>query len=470
MFSINKKIAIVITDGVGYRNFVMSDFVLEIQQRFQDISIYSGLPKSVFEQTEIRQNIKIFELDVFNENKLTWFFRKWKELAHLKKHQHFAGMNENYLGGYPKDNKLGSFLLKIIYFIVRCWHSNKSILFAEKMQFWSLSQNDVTKSYNNLLKNDKPDLVFFTHQRPSYLAPLLAVVEKQNIKTATFIFSWDNLSSKGRMLGAFDYFLVWSDLMKNELLFFYNQIIETQVKVIGTPQFEPYVLDRYYSNDGSFFNKFSLNPNKKTICYSCADISIGANDTIVIAEIQKAIDLKKIENAQLLVRTSPAESPERFYDLKKNYPNITWNFPKWQSTRENHTESWSQRIPTFDDIVDLRSILENADLSVNMCSTMSLDFMIFNKPVVCTVFGNAENGLFNDQLFLKYDHFKKVVDSGAIRIAKNANDLIHEINFLLQNPSSNEVERRNMVNLQISKPLAGTSSRIAETLANIANV
>jgi hypothetical protein len=50
---------------------------------------------------------------------------------------------------------------------------------------------------------------------------------------------------------------------------------------------------------------------------------------------------------------------------------------------------------------------------------MSLDFMLFDKPVINTVFGNLENGLYNDQRFLNYDHYKKVIDSGAVTITKD---------------------------------------------------
>jgi hypothetical protein len=73
---------------------------------------------------------------------------------------------------------------------------------------------------------------------------LYAAIQSK-IPTSTFIFSWDNLASKGRMLGTFDKFLVWSELMKEELLYFYPNVKNDDVQVVGTPQFEPYVLDKY---------------------------------------------------------------------------------------------------------------------------------------------------------------------------------------------------------------------------------
>lgn len=459
-----KKLAIVITDGVGYRNFVMSDFITEAAQQFDSITIYSGLPISAF-KTIPQSKIAIQELEVFVEGKLTWFFRKWKEVAHLQKHRSFYGMRDNLVSGYPKNNSARSLLIKVIYFFTRFIHSNGSILVAEKLQFLSFSNHKITKSYSQLLQEDQPSHVFFTHQRPPYLAPFLYAVIQLKIPVSTFVFSWDNLASKGRMLGSFDYFLVWSHLMKAELLYFYPNVEEENVKVVGTPQFEPYVMEKYETKAEDFYRKFHLDVNKKIICFSCADVSIGQNDPIVIKAIANAIRNKSISTAvQFIVRTSPAEDDARFKAVKNEFPEIGWNVPKWILTRENHAESWSQRVPSEEDIKDLRSLLEHVDLNINMCSTMSLDFLLFDKPVINTVFGNIENGLYNDQRFLNYDHFKKVVDSQSVTIAKNATELIDQINEALENPKERTSQRKAMIDLQISEDLSGTSTRIAATL------
>jgi hypothetical protein len=461
-----KKLGIVITDGVGFRNFILSDFITEATQQFEAIIIYSGLPISAYSES-IMDKVTIKELDVFVEGKATWFFRKWKELAHLQKHHSFYGMKDNLVSGYPKSNSARALLIKGIYFFTHFIHSDCSITVAEKRQFKSFSKHKITKSYLKLLEEDKPTHVFFTHQRPPYLAPFLYAVQKMKIPVSTFIFSWDNLASKGRMLGAFNYFLVWSQLMKTELLYFYPKVSEDKVKVVGTPQFEPYVLPKYGITAEEFHLKFNLDPNTKIICYSCADVSIGQNDPIVIRAIANAVRNNLIKTkVQLLVRTSPAEDDSRFWAIREEFPELLWNVPKWILTRDNHAETWSQRIPSEEDIIDLRSLLQNVDLSINMCSTMSLDFMLFDKPVINTVFGNLENGLYNDQRFLNYDHFKKLVDSQAVTIAKNELELITQINAALINPSLHTTQRKEMINLQISVPLKGTGKRIASTLFN----
>jgi hypothetical protein len=462
-----KKLGIVITDGVGFRNFVMSNFLKEASKEFDSITIYSGLPMSAF-PSFLETKITVKELDVFVEGKATWFFRKWKEVAHLQKYKSFYGMNDNLIASYPKSNSIRSLLVKIILFFTRFIHSDSSILMAEKIQFLTFSKSKITEAYLKLLKEDIPSHVFFTHQRPPFLAPFLYAAQKLKIPVSTFIFSWDNLPSKGRMLGAFDTFLVWSNLMQKELLYFYPKTKKQNVKVVGTPQFEPYVMKKYETTLEDFYAKFGLDSSLKTICYSCADVSIGANDPIVIKAIADAIRNNDIKTkVQLLVRTSPAEDDARFKEVREEFPEIKWNVPKWILTREHHAEPWSQRIPSDNDIKDLRSLLEYVDLNVNMCSTMSLDFMLFDKPVINTVFGNPENGLYNDQRFLHFDHYKKVVESESVTIAKNAAELVDQINQALENPKERTRQRKEMIDLQISKSLEGTSKRIAETLSHL---
>jgi CDP-glycerol glycerophosphotransferase (TagB/SpsB family) len=462
-----KKLGIVITDGVGFRNFIMSDFITEAIPQFDAITIYSGLPISAYAAIS-QSNISIKELEVYVESKSVWFFRKWKEVAHLQQHQSFYGMKDNLIVGHPKNNSARALLVKLIYSVTHWIHSDSSILLAEKLQFGSFSKNKITQSYIQLLQEDQPTHVFFTHQRPPFLAPFLYAAQQLNIPTSTFIFSWDNLASKGRMLGAFDYFLVWSHLMQSELLYFYPNVAKEKTKVVGTPQFEPYVMPKYETMLEDFYSKFRLDVNLKTICYSCADVSIGANDPIVIRAIAQAIQNNAIKNkVQLIVRTSPAEDDSRFRALREEFSEIIWNVPKWILTRENHAESWSQRVPSEEDIKDLRSLLEYVDLNINMCSTMSLDFMLFDKPVINTVFGNPENGLYDDQRFLNYDHFKKVVESQSVSIAKNETELIDQINQALDHPKERTTQRKAMIDLQISEPLKGTSKRIALTLRNI---
>ena len=455
-----KKLGIVITDGVGFRNFILSDFLVEAEKTFDEIVIFSFLPKSIY-----NTNVKVIELEAYKENFKTWFFRKAKEVAHLKLHQkNNFGIQDNLRVNFTKSKSARGYTTRFIYLATNLFNSEFWIQKFNLLQQYSFKNNEISLDYKIILENENCSLLFFTHQRPPFIAPLVYQANKLNIKTATFIFSWDNLASKGRMAASFDYFLVWSDLMKSELKQFYTSVNLNSIEVVGTPQFEPYVLERYKTTKELFCKKFNLNPSKKIICFSCGDISTSRNDELYIETIANAIKLKEIENVNFIIRTSPAEDFKRFSALVSKFPFIVWNNPKWELSREGHQEIWSQRIPSVDDSIDLRSLLEFSDLNINMLSTMSLDFMQFDKPVINTLFGNSKNGLYNDQRFLNYAHIKIMVDCNATKIVKTKDELVTAINLYLQTPTLNADGRKKLVQLQVSKPLIGTSKRIAEIL------
>lgn len=459
-----KVLGVVITDGVGFRNFVLSDFFSACENEFEQVVVFSCLPKTVYENLNLK--CKIIELEVFNENFFTWFFRKTKEIAHLQLFaKDFFGINDSLQINSKKSNSIRGVATQFILKWTSFFKSEKWIQRYNSLQQKSFSNHFITKKYIQLLNENKINHLFFTHQRPPFIAPLIFAANRLKITTSAFIFSWDNLASKGRMAGNFDKYLVWSDLMKSEMLFFYKLAKAEAVEVVGTPQFEPYILERYKSSKLDFFKKFDLDIQKQIICYSCGDVATSKNDYLYIETIAKAIiNNLFIQEVTFFVRTSPAEEPTRFKQLAKDFPFIKWNYPKWILSRENHQESWSQRIPTIEDVVDLRAVLNFCDVSVNMCSTMSLDFMLFQKPVINPVFGNLENGLYDDQRFLQYAHYKKVAESGAVYIVKNEIELIGSINDALGVPLKNDEKQKLLLQLQISKPLEKTSQRIAETL------
>ncbi|WNH09641.1 hypothetical protein [Thalassobellus suaedae] len=456
-----KKLGLVITDGVGFRNFILSDFLEHAEKSFGEVVILSCLPKEVYKDYT---NIRVIELDVFEETFKTWFFRKVKEIAHLKLHQKGnLGIQDNLKTNDSKLKTSRGYATRFIYKLTSLFHSEKNIQQFQKLQNLTFSNHKITKEYKSILEKEQFTLLFFTHQRPPYIAPLVYAAQQLKLRTAAFIFSWDNLASKGRMASNFDYYLVWSDLMKQDLLQFYSSIEQEQIKVVGTPQFVPYAMPNYKIPKVEFIEEFNLNTNLKTICFSCGDISTSKNDELYIEIIATAIVEKSIEPVNFIVRTSPAEDPIRFQTLVDNFSFIKWNFPKWKQVRANHQESWSQRIPTLEDVKQLRALLEYSDLNINMLSTMSLDFMLFDKPVINPIFGNVNNGLYNDQRFLGYAHIQHLVNSQSSRIVKNKEQLIQAIIAYLKN-DTDSINRKNFIKQQVGVSLEETNKQLVASL------
>ncbi|MCK0180175.1 hypothetical protein MWU50_12800 [Flavobacteriaceae bacterium S0862] len=456
-----KKLALVITDGVGFRNFILSDFLKYANKTFDEVVILSCLPKEIYSENT---NLRVIELDVFEETFKTWFFRKAKEIAHLKRHQKGnLGILDNLKVNHSKLKTTRGYATRFVYKLTSLIHSESSIQKFQKLQNSTFKGHKITKGYQSILKEEQFNILFFTHQRPPYIAPLAYAAQQLKLKTAAFIFSWDNLASKGRMASNFNYYLVWSDLMKQDLLQFYTSIKEQEIKVVGTPQFVPYIMPEYQISKHDFISEFNLDSKLKTICFSCGDVSTSRNDELYIETIANGIKENKIEKVNFIVRTSPAEDPIRFQSLVEKHPFIIWNFPKWQQVRAYHQESWSQRIPILEDVKQLRALLEYSDLNINMLSTMSLDFMLFDKPVINPVFGNASNALYNDQRFLGYAHIQYLAKSQSSKIVKDKEQLLKSISDYLNN-DTDSIHRKNFIKQQVGISLEETNMKLVQSL------
>ncbi|MGZ0017440.1 hypothetical protein [Yeosuana sp. AK3] len=460
-----KQIGIVITDGVGYRNFVITDFLKEAEKKFYKVVILSYLPKAVYHEND---NLKIIELNTFTESFFNWFFRKAKEICHLKTYEkNTFGIEDSLSINYSKSKTPRGTATRFIFRLTSIFKGEKNIQLFQKIQYFILKRNKITKEYIEILKHENFDMLFFTHQRPPYIAPLISAAEKLRIKKGTFIFSWDNLASKGRMVANFDFYLVWSDLMKRELLEFYQNVNSSQIRIVGTPQFEPYVYNEFGLSKSELYNMFQITEELPIILFTCNDSS-SVNDPIYLDTLAQFITKNKlVSNVNLIVRTSPVEEPSRFKEIRQKYSFIKWNYPDWTLTRNKHQESWSQRIPSIDDVHVLKGLLKYSDLVINVLSTITLDAFIFNKPVINPVFGNDQNLMFNDQKFLRYRHLEYLVNSESSIITKTEEEYLCAINMILSGGDNKEKERQVFLNLEVGKQLEKTSKRISDTLLEL---
>ena len=168
----NKKLGIVITDGVGYRNYILSDFVRNASANFKEVIIYSGLKKEVYDLDSF-SNVKIVELEVYVESRKVWFYRKLHETTHLYKHRSFFGINDTIQNNKPKGYSKRAIINRCIRWIASIYHTEGIMKRYQSKIYKLFSSHRITKDYIQLLERDTPDILFFTHQRPPYIAPLV---------------------------------------------------------------------------------------------------------------------------------------------------------------------------------------------------------------------------------------------------------------------------------------------------------
>jgi ubiquinone/menaquinone biosynthesis C-methylase UbiE len=326
--------------------------------------------------------------------------------------------------------------------------------------------------YRRLFEETRPDVLFCTHHRPLGVLPPVLAARALGIPTATFIFSWDNLSSKGRIAAPFDHYLVWSEHMRQELLRFYPDVSAERVHIVGSPQFDPYAEPALLWTRDEFAARVGADPSRPLICYSGCDASIYAEEPLQIKVLLDHVRAGRIHGRpQVLLRPTPTGDPSRYAALRRAYPELLVAEPAWRRIDPRH---WDAAFPLAADVQFLVNLTRHADLNVNLGSTMTLDFAMHDKPVVNVAFDVSDPPPLGRSLWDYYycfEHYQPVLELGAARVARTAAQLAEHVNAYLDNPSLDRDNRRRLVDLQVGcRPGASTAAivSILQTLGGAA--
>lgn len=440
-----KKIFILLPDGNGLRNFIFGNFGNIIKNKC-NVYIWNNSPVnlSVMGFNEVK-------MPSYKSGKFSEILKVVKRNIELKLNKKYFRDNNYslYLVRYNPEG-LFSFIKKSIYIILNFLLTSK---IGKKIIDILLDFSESTTSYYKncygILKEDQPDIIFCTNQRPlSCIAPILAA-KKLGITTVTFIFSWDNIP-KATMVIRTDYYFVWSQYMKQELLNHYTDVKENQIIVTGSPQFEHHFDKNLYISKEDFFEKYNLNPNYKYLCFSGNDITTSPYDQNYLEDLAIAIRQLNGQKSKIKIifRRCPVDFSDRFDKVLNEFKDVIVNI-KTLST--NIGSGWSSYVPNIEDIKLQTNIIRYSEFVVNVGSTMALDFICHNKLSIYINYNNVKNDIrkWNINKIYSYIHFKSMPSQDCVVWINSSSDYKTKIALILEAPDetlSNAQEWLKIVN------------------------
>ncbi|WP_298880762.1 UDP-glycosyltransferase [uncultured Polaribacter sp.] len=428
-----KKILIFLPDGVGLRNFAFTDFYKKMSVENDVVFLNNtGFP------LEEKLGIKEVKLNNLKTHFLTDLIKSAKNNIELK--QNFKKYNNKAYLSYifPRKSKTFKQFVKniIINFYIIFYNYKKGVKkINNKINKLERSTETYKKSLL-LLKNEKPDLVFCTNQRPILALSTILAAKDLKIPTATFIFSWDNLP-KATLVVETDYYFVWSNFMKEELQKYYPSIKENQIKITGTPQFEPHFNKDLLKLKEDFFNEYKLDLNKKYICFSGDDVTTSPYDEYYLQDLAEIVQILNKEgyNLGIIYRKCPVDFTGREDEILKKYNDIIFPInPKW----ENLGSSWNKVMPLKEDFNLLANTLKNSILVINIGSSMVFDAVIHNVPCAYINYNNnsVNTKLWDINKIYKFIHFKSMPSKKAVLWVDKKSDFEKIIRNVLKNDST----------------------------------
>jgi hypothetical protein len=308
-------------------------------------------------------------------------------------------------------------------------------------------------------------MVFCTHQRALEAVPAMLAAKALGIRSAVFIYSWDNLP-KGRMAVYADTYVVWSEFMKRELLQYYPDVSPGRVDVVGTPQFEDYFNSSLIVPKERFFEELGLDVRRPVVCFSGNDIT-SPFDPVYLEDLADALlRVPAGERPQVLFRRSPVDTSNRFDGVLERHPEIAVSDPRWLRVKD---DNWAQLVPTKEDGTLLANVVYHSDVVVNVGSTMGMDFAIFDKPGIYVNYNpKGRAGEWDIHEVYRLPHFIPVHRIQPVYWAGSPQELGDQVLHALKNRYEKQEARKAWLDLIVSQPLDSASERFAGEMKKIA--
>lgn len=458
----DKHILIILPDGVGIKNYLHSNLI-SILKNNAKISIWSPLPLEAFIETKSIHNVDFnyTQIQLQTEPTKARFYREAVAFARLK---HNAKLKDNptILTNWriPKY----SFKGKLLYRAAQIFGSYLSKRYSRILKFEKKVIDNTSKlaidHFINELSIIKPTSVFITHQRVAGLLPICLAAKKLNIRTATAIFSWDNLP-KARLNVRTDDYFVWSQWMKNEIEDYYPEISLDQVKIVGTPQFEFYRDAKRILSRNDFASQYGLDPKKKWVCFSGDDMLTSPFDELFLSDVAESL-LPERDNLQIVFRRCPVDFSDRYDKILEVYKDFIFAIdPKWNIETET---GWTGYFPKYEDIDLQINLAYHCELVTNLGSTMAVDFATFNKPCLYLNYNPSDDRSWSTKIIYNFQHFRSMEGLDAVGWIVSKSSIKEVIIEAIEQPQNIAKDRQEWVEKLVLHPIEQNSEKIAKEL------
>jgi CDP-glycerol glycerophosphotransferase (TagB/SpsB family) len=320
----------------------------------------------------------------------------------------------------------------------------------------------------DLLAEIGPSAIISTRPMDDMEATLLNAARTLKIKRVFYILSWDNITSKGIFPEKADFYLTWGSIMNQEIMEYYRakpEIIQScgvthfdvHIEVKNNPQFKKYLIH------------LKLNPEKPYLFFTMSAPYFCPDEILIVENLAELINANYFgQEMQLVIRP-------HIQNVQGNIADATWlpRLEKMQSQRvkldkpeTEHSElTWSMKT---EDMLKLSNLIAGANICLNSGSTISIEAVIHDKPVIITAFDINEYTKWKSVRRLEnFIHLRKFYDFGGVSLVHKLEDLKKEIQAYLNDPTRKKEERKKAALAECYKLDGRATERVAEGIINV---
>lgn len=310
----------------------------------------------------------------------------------------------------------------------------------------------------------KPDIVFSTSFVSGFDSAFMKEAKRRKIPTVSMPKSWDNIAlGYSRFLP--DYFIVPNEPSRHVAIHLQNMPAD-RVHIVGIPQFDWYERFDIIKSREEHFKKKGLDPRLPLIFFGSEGVW-AAHDHEVAERIYEWIKNNElVKPCQLLVRSHFSNSDQDIFKNLRGKEKVA--IDSYRITNFLG-DKWD---PSEEETVDFINTLYHCNIMINPASTLTLDAVCFDKPIINIGFGCVyEGGDKSDQditwTLYDSDHFVWVLETGATKKVDTPDELKAQINSYLLNPQLDAQGRKALRKKLCFKLDGKASERLVNVLNNI---
>lgn len=322
-------------------------------------------------------------------------------------------------------------------------------------------------SYRALLAGLAPRVLVSTYPVNWVEIFALREAERLGIRTVGQLLSWDNITCKGRFAAVPERFISWGPIMTRELAEFYG-VDEESVEETGVAHFDMHAHPPDEAARDTALRKLGLDPARPYLFFGMSASFFAPHEIDIAAWLARRVREGRYgDGLQLIVRPHPQSIRGRMADANivaklegMAGGGVVIDVPDVVSDRVDMADAEMPR---------LASLLRGAAITFNSGSTLCIDALIHDRPVVMTPF-DADARLpwwRSARRIEEFPHIVKLLSYGAITVTRSFTDLDEAVRDYLAHPGLKREERARALEAECGRVDGMACDRIASALERL---
>jgi hypothetical protein len=287
----------------------------------------------------------------------------------------------------------------------------------------------------------QPDAVVLLHVQNTMVKPYALAAQKRGIPLLGLVASWDQPSLSGPMVPGIDRYLVASRMMRDHLQKF-HQVAPEKVDLIGWPQLDVYHQPEKLLSREAFLESLKLPPDHKLLLWASYPTHWVAYEPSILAHVVAQVKAGAYgDNMSLIIRPHPLDNQAERLKAYEHFPQVIVESPE---------------LGRLDHLINL---LRHAAAMIAPASTITLDASVADTPLINIAWdGEAQvSPMESCERWYLADHYREVVQTGGVSLAKSYEQLDQMILGYLQDPKAH-AEGRARLREYLVEPCDGQSA------------